>query len=70
MDRNSIIGILLIIAILFGYQYLTMPSAEERARMQHEQDSIAEVAIKKQADHADSALADQQSKNDVAGGSW
>ncbi|MBK9061260.1 MAG: hypothetical protein IPL81_15835 [Flavobacteriales bacterium] len=46
MDRNSIIGLLLIIAILFGYQYLTMPSAEERARMQHEQDSIAEVAIK------------------------
>ncbi len=60
MDRNSIIGILLIIAILFGYQYLTMPSAEERALMQHEQDSIAEVAIQKQADHADSALAEQQ----------
>ncbi|MBZ0205542.1 MAG: membrane protein insertase YidC [Flavobacteriales bacterium] len=60
MDRNSIIGILLIIAILFGYQYLTMPSAEERARMQHEQDSIAEVAIQKQAHHADSALSVQQ----------
>ena len=60
MDRNSIIGILLIIAILFGYQYFTMPSAEERAQIQHEQDSIAEVAIQKQAHHADSALADQQ----------
>lgn len=60
MDRNSIIGIALIIAILFGYQYLTMPSAEERARMQQEQDSIAEVAIRKQAQHADSALARQQ----------
>jgi len=60
MDRNSIIGILLIIAILFGYQYLTMPSAEERVRMQHEQDSIAEVAIQKQAHHADSALSVQQ----------
>ncbi|MGB3867968.1 MAG: membrane protein insertase YidC [Flavobacteriales bacterium] len=60
MDRNSIIGILLIIAILFGYQYLTMPSAEESARMQQEQDSIAEVAIRKQAQHADSALSQQQ----------
>ncbi len=62
MDRNSIIGILLIIAILFGYQYFTMPSAEERAQVQHEQDSIAEVAIQKQADNADAALADQQQK--------
>ncbi len=60
MDRNSIIGILLIIAILFGYQYLTMPSAEESARIQQEQDSIAEVAIRKQAQYADSALAEQQ----------
>lgn len=60
MDRNSIIGILLIIAILFGYQYLTMPSAEERARMQQEQDSIAQVAIQEQARKADAALAEQQ----------
>ncbi len=60
MDRNSIIGIILMVAILAGYQYLTMPSAEERARVQHEQDSIAEVAIQKQAQHADSTLAKQQ----------
>lgn len=60
MDRNSIIGILLLVAILFGYQYLTMPSAEERARMQHEQDSIAALAIQKQAQQADSALASRQ----------
>lgn len=60
MDRNTITGILLIILILFGYQYFTMPSAEERARMQQEQDSIAEVAIRKQGALADSALARQQ----------
>ena len=60
MDRNSIIGILLIVAILFGYQYFTMPSAEERARMQQEQDSIAQVAIQEQARQADAALADKQ----------
>ncbi len=60
MDRNSIIGIILIVAILFGYQYLTMPSAEERARMQHEQDSIAQLAIQQQARHAEEALAQKR----------
>jgi YidC/Oxa1 family membrane protein insertase len=60
MDRKSIIGIVLMVAIFIGFQYFTMPSAEERARMQHEQDSIAELAIQKQAQHADSVLARQQ----------
>ncbi|MBS1936768.1 MAG: membrane protein insertase YidC [Bacteroidetes bacterium] len=60
MDRNSIIGIILIVAILFGYQYLTMPSAEERARMQQEQDSIAQLAIQQQARHAEEALAQKR----------
>lgn len=60
MDRNSIIGIFLIIGILVGYQYLTMPSAEERARMQQEQDSLAALDIQKQARQADSALAEKQ----------
>ncbi|MGV9013838.1 MAG: membrane protein insertase YidC [Flavobacteriales bacterium] len=59
MDRNSIIGIILIVAILFGYQYFTMPSAAERAVAQHQQDSIAELGIQVQARHADSALAQQ-----------
>lgn len=60
MDRNSIIGIILIVLILVGYQYLTMPSAEERARMQQEQDSLAALAIQEQARQADSALASNQ----------
>jgi YidC/Oxa1 family membrane protein insertase len=41
MDRNSIIGIILIVAILFGYTMYTMPSAEERAQAQHVADSTA-----------------------------
>ena len=41
MDRNSIIGIVLIVAILFGYTMYTMPSAEERAQAQHVADSTA-----------------------------
>lgn len=60
MDRNTITGLVLIVLILFGYQYLTMPSAEELARMQREQDSIAALAIEKQARSADSALAEKQ----------
>lgn len=68
MDRNSIIGIVLIIAIVFGYQYITAPSAEERARAQHEQDSIAALAIQQQARHADSTLARQQRTQEAAAG--
>ncbi len=66
MDRNSIIGIILIVAILFGYQYLTMPSAEERARMQQEQDSIAQLAIQDQAKKAEAALAQTKQQADQA----
>lgn len=60
MDRKAIIGIILMVAIFIGFQYFTMPNAAERARMQHEQDSIAELAIQQQAQHADSVLARQQ----------
>lgn len=42
MDRNSIIGILLIFVIIFGYQYVNTPSAEEQARIEAEKDSIAQ----------------------------
>lgn len=45
MDRNSIIGFVLIAAILGAYTWYTMPSAEEQAieqaRIQQEQDSLA-----------------------------
>jgi YidC/Oxa1 family membrane protein insertase len=43
MDRNTIIGFVLIAAILIGYQFLTAPSQEEIARIQHQQDSLALV---------------------------
>jgi YidC/Oxa1 family membrane protein insertase len=48
MDRNSIIGFVLIAAILIGYTWYTMPSPEEAARIQREQDSLATLAIEKQ----------------------
>ncbi|MFN5345712.1 MAG: membrane protein insertase YidC [Bacteroidota bacterium] len=43
MDRNSLLGLVLIGAILIGYSYLTAPSAEQLAAQQKTQDSIALV---------------------------
>jgi YidC/Oxa1 family membrane protein insertase len=56
MDRNSIIGFVLIAVILGGYTWYTMPSAEEQARMQHVQDSLANVEIERLAREAEAAL--------------
>lgn len=64
MDRNSILGIVLIVAILFGYTWYTMPSAEERARMEREQDSLANIALEERAREAEKAL--QAAKADSA----
>lgn len=43
MDRNTIIGLVLIFAILFGFWYFNKPSEEEIAADRHRQDSIAQV---------------------------
>ena len=56
MDRNSVIGFILIAAILGGYTWYTMPSAEEQARMQREQDSLATEQIEQQARAAEAEL--------------
>lgn len=41
MDRNSVIGFILIAIILGGYTWYTLPTAEEQARMQEEADRKA-----------------------------
>ena len=41
MDRNTIIGLLLIAGILIGYSLFTRPSMEEKAKIQRVRDSIA-----------------------------
>jgi YidC/Oxa1 family membrane protein insertase len=46
MDRNTIIGLVLIVGVLIGYSILTAPSKEEIARKKHQQDSIAQVTQK------------------------
>ena len=56
MDRNSIIGFVLIAAILGAYTWYTMPSPEEQARQQQVQDSLANVEIERQAREAEEAL--------------
>ncbi len=40
MDKNTIIGFVMIFAIIFGYQYITKPSEAEIAKQKHERDSI------------------------------
>ena len=42
MDKNTIIGFLLIAALLFGYSWLNQPSQEELAQSRYN-DSIAYV---------------------------
>jgi len=66
MDRNSVIGFVLIAAILAGYTWYSMPSAEETARMEHVQDSLANVEIERQAQEDEKALKTEQAKSSNA----
>ena len=43
MNKNSIIGFILIAAIMVGYTYWMSPSEEELAKRQFVADSIAQV---------------------------
>lgn len=43
MDKNSIFGIVLILAIILGFNWFTQPTAEEKAAKEHYRDSIAMV---------------------------
>jgi YidC/Oxa1 family membrane protein insertase len=47
MDRNSIIGIILIVAILFGSYFLMQPSEKELKEMQRRRDSIGQIEQQK-----------------------
>ncbi|MDR0982857.1 MAG: membrane protein insertase YidC [Culturomica sp.] len=43
MDKNTIIGLVLIFLIIIGFSYINTPSKEERMREEHVLDSIAQV---------------------------
>ena len=55
MDRNSIIGLLLIGLILIGFSFWNQPSAEELAARQKQMDSIEAVRQKEKLTAAQSA---------------
>ncbi|MFY9307672.1 MAG: membrane protein insertase YidC [Bacteroidia bacterium] len=59
MDKNSIIGLVVIAGILIGWMWMSKPSAEEIARQQQVRDSIAmvEEAAKAKAEAAKQAAA-------------
>jgi YidC/Oxa1 family membrane protein insertase len=62
MDRNSIIGLLLIGALIIGYSIFTQPSKEEREAARHQQDSIARVYAEEQKKaQSQKAVADSSS---------
>ncbi len=56
MDRNSIIGFILIAAILGGYTWLTMDTPEQKALIQRQNDSLAQVETERRASEAEFKL--------------
>ena len=64
MDRNSIIGYVLIFAIITGFYYYTSPTTEELALAKHTQDSL--VQAKKQNELKALAQAQLQTARTVA----
>ena len=45
MDKNTVIGFLLIVVVIFAFSWLNRPTAEQLAMQQHYQDSIAKIAL-------------------------
>ena len=56
MDRNSIIGLLLIFGIILGYSWYTQPSPERLKQIQAQKDSIALVKKEQLADSINKVL--------------
>lgn len=63
MDRNSVIGLLLIASILIGYTMYTSPSKEELEAARKRQDSLALVEKAKELTLKDTAVAAQVNQN-------
>ena len=63
---NTIVGILVIFAIIFGYSMLTAPSKEEKAAMQKKQDSMVRAAQEKARLDSISAYAVQKKNDSIA----
>ena len=62
MDRNTIIGFILMILILMGFTWMNRPSQEQVEAQQRYQDSIAVVQAKQQAEFEAAFAAQEQAK--------
>ena len=61
MEKNTLIGFILIGAVLIGFSIYNRPSSEERAQMQHFQDSIQALVEQQEAEQAEKQkVADMQ----------
>ncbi|MCM1483664.1 MAG: membrane protein insertase YidC [Muribaculaceae bacterium] len=66
MDKNTILGMLLMGAVILGFMWLNQPSAEERARMEQEAREMAEAEAAT-ATNADNVLTpDSVSASEIA----
>lgn len=63
-DKNTIIGFILIFAVMFGFSYLNKPSKEQIEAQQRYNDSIAEVR-RLQADEQAKALQKEAEARDI-----
>lgn len=68
MDRNSLIGLVLIGGILIGWLILNGPSNEELRRQKQVQDSLAKVELARKAEADTAALAAQKADTAVVKG--
>jgi YidC/Oxa1 family membrane protein insertase len=67
MDKNTITGLLLIMAVFIGFSIWNSPSKEDVARMQRQRDSIALVNQMEQARLADEKRkAEEQTQSAVS----
>lgn len=66
MDKNTIIGLVLMGIVLFGYTYWAQPSQEEVEAYQHQQDSIAQVEAKHAAQAKAAAKAEEAKQATLA----
>jgi YidC/Oxa1 family membrane protein insertase len=48
MDKNTIIGLVLIVAIIFGFQWLNKPSEEQLAEQKRYNDSVRMAQVEEQ----------------------
>lgn len=65
LDKNAIIGLVLIVLIVIAFVYINQPSKEEQARQKHERDSIELASIKQKAVNVkkDTLVADTAVRN-------